>query len=139
MILLDTNIISEIMRSEPAPAVRNWFARQSPVDLYLSTVTLGEIGYGLHRLPEGRRRDGLMRQADQLFAEDFAGRVFSFDESAAVIYGPLTTKTLQAGWNMAVEDLMIAAIAMTHGAAVATRNLRDFQHTGLTVQNPFEG
>ncbi|UWR13592.1 type II toxin-antitoxin system VapC family toxin [Sulfitobacter mediterraneus] len=139
MILLDTNIISEIMRPEPAPSVRNWFARQSPVDMYLSTVTLAEIGYGLHRLPEGRRRDGLMRQADRLFAEDFAGRVFSFDESAAVIYGPLTAKTRQAGWNMAVEDLMIAAIAMAHGAAVATRNLRDFQHTGLTVQNPFEG
>ena len=139
MILLDTNIISEIMRPEPAPAVRDWFAGQVASQLFVSTITLAEIGYGLHRLPQGRRREGLMREADQLFSDDFAGRVFSFDESAAVIYGPLTAKTRQAGWNMAVEDLMIAAIAMAHGAAVATRNLRDFQHTGLTVQNPFEG
>jgi len=138
MILLDTNVVSELMKVQPAETVLAWLNGQSSDKLYLSAVTIGEIAYGLRVLPDGKRRSGLRERFERFVALAFDQRVLSYDESAGRIYGELMGDRKELGRPMSVPDGQIAAIARRDHLAIATRNAVDFDHCGIDVINPFE-
>jgi len=138
MILLDTNIISAMMKTAPSTAVVTWIDQQNSVQLFISSITIAEIAYGLHILPEGHRRDLLEGAFNQAIADAFKHRVLPFDENAAHHYGHIMAQRKKAGRPLSIPDGQIAAIAHNHGAAVATRNIRDFDDCGLILVNPFD-
>lgn len=137
MILLDTNVVSELMKTEPVEAVLGWLNGQPSERLYLSVVTIGEIAYGLRILPDGKRRSGLRERFERFVVLAFDQRVLAFDESAARIYGDLMGDRKELGLPMSVPDGQIAAIARRDHLAIATRNVLDFEHCGIEVINPF--
>ena len=137
MIVLDTNVISELMREEPSAAVQEWFDRQQLQNLATSSITIGEIQRGLHRLPQGKRRRGLIANFEAFMAEGFSGRILSYDEHAANAFGVLASERERGRHNTDAVDLMLAAIARSHHAAIATRNVRDFEGCGISVINPW--
>ncbi len=138
MIVLDTNIISELMRREPNPAVVAWVAAQPRGSLYTTSITEAELFYGIGCMPEGRRRSGLAAGAEALFAEEFAGRVLPFSGAAARRYAEIVIRRRQAGKPIEGFDALIAATALVAGAAVATRDTGGFEGCGLTLINPWE-
>jgi predicted nucleic acid-binding protein len=137
MIVIDTNVVSELMRPAPARAVLSWFGGQDPSSLYLSAVSEAELRRGVAILPEGRRRDALRGAIDAMVAEDFAGRVLPFDGAAAVAFATVFAERQKAGRPISFPDCQIAATARAHGAAVATRNVSDFEGCGVTIVNPW--
>lgn len=137
MIVLDTNVLSEMMRPEPAEAVRLWLARQPVAQVFTTAVTEAELLYGVALLPDGRRRDMLRDAVIALFAEDLAGRVLPFDSAAAAQYAALATGRRRSGRPIALADAQIAAIARSRGAAVATRNVADFEGCGIGTVDPW--
>ena len=137
MILLDTNVISEIMKVAPSDAVVNWLNDQRSGALYVSAVTIGEIEYGLRILPAGGRRIRLKERFERYIALAFALRVLAFDEAAARIYGEIMGLRREIGRPMSVPDGQIAAIARLNGLQVATRNTRDFEDCGIERIDPF--
>ena len=137
MIILDTNVISEAMRPAPEPNVSRWLDVQSAGALYLTTITIAEVRFGLGVLPRGRRRHALEDGFQRILAEGFQGRLLPFDEPAADEYGGLMSRTRAIGRPMSVLDGQIAAIARAHGFAIATRNARDFEESGVRLLNPF--
>ena len=137
MILLDTNVVSELMKTEPAEAVLAWLNHQPSERLYLSVVTIGEIAYGLRILPDGKRRSGLRDRFERFVALAFDQRVLSYDESAGRIYGELMAERKELGLPMSVTDGQIAAIARRDHLTIATRNVLDFENCGIEVVNPF--
>ena len=136
MILLDTNVLSELMRPQPEEAVLRWMAGQSAAALYVSTISYAEILFGIGVLPEGKRRSALAEQAEGMFTEDFAGRMLSFDPAAAPAYAAIAGGRRRTGNPIEPLDAMIAAIARAHGAAIATRD-RDLDGCGVPVVNPW--
>jgi predicted nucleic acid-binding protein len=138
MILVDTNVVSELMRPAPAPAVLAWFATQAAADLFLSAVSEAELRAGAACLPAGRRRDALTAAIDAMVAEDFAGRLLAFDSPAARSYALIAAARRAAGQPIAQADCQIAATAHAHGAAVATRNVADFLGCGIAVIDPWK-
>ncbi len=138
MILLDTNVVSEVMKTRPAEAVVAWLNGQDSEKLYVSAITVGEIAYGLRILPDGERRSGLPERFERFVALAFDQRVLVYDESAARIYGELMGDRREIGLPMSVPDGQIAAIARLNHLAVATRNVPEFEHCGIDVLNPFE-
>jgi hypothetical protein len=139
MFLIDTNVISELMRATPAPSVLSWFSTQDPSTLYLSAVTEAELRTGIAILPAGQRRDGLKAALDATIAEDFEGRILPFDTDAAKTYAEIASMRRAAGRPISDADCQIAAIARAAGAVVATRNLRDFEGCGVDLVNPLGG
>ena len=137
MIVLDTNIISETMRRAPNAAVVDWLDSQPANDLYLCTPVLAEVYYGIARLDESTRKTNLLRSYRQIVAEVFEGHILPFDSPAAEAYGQLVAKRESEGNPITVIDAMIAAIAQSNSAALATRNTAHFIETGLTLINPF--
>lgn len=137
MIVLDTNVISELMRREPDPNVMRWIAQQPVAGLFTTTLTQAEIFYGLELLPEGRRRDDLLAAAGPIFELDLAGRVLPFDSDAAYAYPAIVVGRKQGGQPISQIDAQIAAIARSRGARLATRNVRDFADCGITVIDPW--
>ncbi len=138
MILVDTNVVSELMRPKPAPEVLAWFAGQDVPALFLSAISEAELRAGAAYLPASRRRDSLVAAIDAMVAEDFAGRVLAFDSAAARSYAVIAASRRAAGRPIAEADCQIAAIAHAHGAAVATRNVADFLGCSLTVIDPWK-
>jgi hypothetical protein len=138
MILLDTNVVSEVMRATPAQAVLEWLNEQESSALYVSSITIGEIACGLHILPDGKRRYGLNERFERFIALAFAQRVLAYDEPAARVYGEVMGARKELGRPMSVPDGQIAAIARCQHLIVATRNVADFEHCGIDVLNPFE-
>lgn len=138
MIVLDTNIISEMMRSLPAIQVSNWLDEQDAVELYITTVTISEISYGLNVLPDGNRRKLLESAFNKVIQTAFKHRILPFDEPAAHLYGKLMGNRKILGRPMSVSDGQIAAITRTQEATLATRNIRDFMDCGLDLINPFQ-
>jgi toxin FitB len=136
VIILDTNVTSELMRAQPDPAVTAWLAAQPPTELSSTVVTVAEISYGLQRLPRGRRRRSLEQSYDSLFV-DMADHVLAFDVEAALLYGPLVATKERAGIAMDPMDAQIACIAACRGAMIATRNERDFADCGVRLVNPW--
>src|SRR5579859_2924701 len=136
MIILDTNVVSELMRPEPDARVRQWVSGLRADELGTTAVTVAEIRHGIERLPDGRRREGLLSAATDLFAA-FGQLVQPFDALAAAWFGPLMVR--RAGLGLPIEgfDAQIAAICRARGAVLATRNLKDFLETGVEVINPW--
>ncbi len=139
MFLIDTNVISELMRATPAPSVLNWFSTQDPSTLYLSAVTEAELRTGIAILPAGQRREGLKAALDATIAVDFEGRILPFDTDAAKTYAEIAAGRRSSGRPIADADCQIAAIARAAGMPVATRNTRDFEGCGVDVINPWGG
>lgn len=137
MILLDTNVVSEVMKTRPADAVVAWLNGQDSEKLFVSAITIGEITYGLRILPDGKRRSGLRERFERFVALAFDQRVLAYDESAACICGELMGDRKELGLPMSVPDGQIAAIARLNHLAVATRNVLDFENCGIDVVNPF--
>lgn len=138
MILLDTNVLSELMRPAPEPRVVRWLDSCSGEDIWVSAVTVAEILLGIRLLPHGKRRDGLAALAQRMFEEDFSGRCLPFDAGAAVAYAGIVAERSRLGSPISVEDAQIAAIAHTGGLELATRNVKDFSGiAGLTVIDPW--
>ena len=137
MILVDTNVISELMRAEPAQTVLDWFGRHDAADLFISAVTEAELRTGVAILPEGQRRDRLQMALDAMVDQDFQSRVLPFDSSAAKAYAEIAAQRRAAGRPIAEADCQIAAIASATGAKVATRNVRDFDGCGIRLINPW--
>jgi predicted nucleic acid-binding protein len=138
--ILDTNVVSDMMASAPSSAVQAWIAghRQSG-DLFVSTITMAEVFYGVELLPKGRRRERLLREAESMFIEDFAGRVLPFDEPAARVFGAIVAARRAQGRPISTLDAQIAAVARSRDAALATRNTADFEGCGLRLINPWLG
>jgi toxin FitB len=137
MIVLDTNVLSEALRPLPEPAVLEWLAKQPRASLFTTTVTQGEVLYGIRLLADGKRRRGLWDAAKGIFAEDFAGRVLSFDSDAADMYAEIAASRRLAGKPISQFDAMIAAMARSRGASLATRNAKDFEDCGIDIVNPW--
>lgn len=137
MIILDTNVLSEALRPAPAPRVIDWLSRQASTSLFVTTVTQAEILYGIAILDPGRRRDDLQSAAVAMFAEDFAGRIVGFDVDAAPVFAAIAAERRQLGKPISQFDAQIAAIARSRGAAVATRNIRDFEACHIELIDPW--
>ncbi len=139
MILIDTNVVSEIMAFSPDNVVLEWFNRHDTTLLYLSTITIAEIGYGLRILPDGKRRQLLAERFKSFVTKGFEQRVLSFDERSAYQYAEIMGYRKEIGRPLSLADGQIASIARTNDLAVATRNIRDFEECGIKIINPFEG
>jgi toxin FitB len=138
MILLDTNIVSEIYRPVPDPSIVGWIDSQPRASMYLCAPVLAELRFGMERLAESSRKDRLRESIDRLEGELYRNRILAFDAAAASAYGRMAPTCQRLGKPIGQMDLLIAAIASIHGAAVATRNFRDFDGLGLQLINPFE-
>ncbi len=137
MIILDTNVLSEILRPAPEPRVVDWLAAQDGATVYLTAITEAELRHGIAILPEGKRRNDLAEMIDQIIREDFAGRILSFDSPAAEAFAVIAAARRAMGRPIAHADCQIAAIARAVGAAVATRNTPDFAECGVRLINPW--
>lgn len=137
MFLLDTNIISELLRPSPDPAVETWVGDRRATDLYFSTIGEAELRYGVAVLPAGRRRTALASAIEAILQEDFTDRILPFDREAARDYADIAAMRRAAGRTMLPADSQIAAIARSRGMAIATRNVRDFENIGIEVIDPW--
>src|ERR1700676_705935 len=137
MIVLDTNVLSEALRPVPEPSVLHWLAKQSRASLFTTTVTRGEVLYGIRLLSDGKRRRGLWDAAQKIFSEDFADQVLSFDTDAADMYAEIAASRRTAGKPISQFDAMIVAMARSRGATLATRNVKYFENCGVDVINPW--
>ena len=137
MIILDTNVVSELMRPGPNANVVDWVVSQAAINLYLSTVSEAELRFGFEILPTGARRDRLLAEVEGMLREDFAGRVLPFDSAAAQSYAVIAAARRAAGRPINHADCQIAAIARSRGASVATRDMDDFEGSEIDVINPW--
>lgn len=137
--LLDTNVLSELLRAEPSPAVLAWFAEQPPESLFVSAVTQAEMMLGARTLPAGKRRNALEAALVAMFAEDFAGRILPFDTGSVHAYVEIVGDRRAQGRPISQFDAQIAAIARRAGARVATRNTDDFLSCGVALIDPWTG
>lgn len=127
MPLLDTNLLSEVMRPSPSATVLAWLDEQNPGQVWVCAISRAEIAMGIALLPEGKRKEGLRQSAWAMFAEEFAGRSLAFDDRAADCYADIVVQRRRQGRPISVEDAQIAAIAVVHGLPVATRNTAVFR------------
>lgn len=137
MILLDTDVISELMRPEPAPVVLQWLSTQPVEHLCVAAITVAEIRRGLALLPDGGRRQKLESPFEHFLEQGFCGRILPFTESTVACYAPIYAGRVRAGFGVGELDLLLAAIAVEQSAAIATRNTADFQETGVRLINPW--
>ena len=138
MILVDTNVISEFMTSPPDDQVRQWLNRQETSNLFLPSIAIAEITFGLGVMSDGRRRNLLGDRFEQFLALVFAGRILPFHEPEARIYGELRARRQAAGQPISNFDAQIGAIARSRGLALATCNVKDFAGCDLELINPWE-
>jgi predicted nucleic acid-binding protein len=137
VIVLDTNVLSELMRATPAEEVARWIATQPASGFYITSVTQAEILHGIMLLPSGKKRDAVQAAADSMFASEFDGRILPFDSAAARPYASIAAKRRRVGHPISQFDAQIAAIALSVRAAIATRNVDDFEGCGVNVVNPW--
>jgi toxin FitB len=137
MIVLDTNVVSELMRPAPAERVVTWVNQQLATSCHMTAITLAELLYGVARLVDGRRKAELADLIEAMVADDFEHRVLAFDETAAAHYADIVTQRERAGKPISAADAQIAATCRSHGADLATRNVADFVDTGITIVNPW--
>jgi predicted nucleic acid-binding protein len=137
VIILDTNTLSEALKPSPSEIVLRWLASQEPSAVFITTITQAEVLYGIGLLPAGKRKLRLTAIIQKLFAEDFQGQILPFDEDSARAFAKIVIGREAAGRPISQFDAMIAAIAHSRGAAVATRNTSDFEHCGIRIINPW--
>ncbi len=138
MIILDTNVLSALMRTAPEPQVVRWLDRQPAESIWITSITLFETRLGLALLPRGRRRQALESAFDRLLVEDLENRVLDFDSAAAVEAAALAAARQRAGRPVDMRDTQIAGIALARRAALATRNTRHFKDLSITVLDPWQ-
>lgn len=136
MIIIDTNVFAELTKREPDAAVAAWVQTFAADDLHFSAVSRAEVQFGLERLPAGARRDRLVAE-NHAYLAALAHRTHAFGVAAADEFGSVVVARENAGRPIGVADAMIAAIARVHGATIATRNVRDFEQTGVSVVDPW--
>ncbi|HXY56962.1 MAG TPA: type II toxin-antitoxin system VapC family toxin [Methylocystis sp.] len=136
--ILDTNVLSEVMKPTPSAAVASWMRRQPLRSLFTAAICHAEILAGIAVLPRGRRRAEFEAMAAAMFAHDFDGRILPFDSEAATFYASLFADRRQIGRPIATADLIVAATARAHEAIVVTRDVGGFEGCGLTLVNPWE-
>jgi hypothetical protein len=139
MIILDTNIVSELMRPAPERMVLQWFSSQAAEDLHVTAVTTAEILYGIELISSSRRRDVVRAAAEKMFGDVFADRILSFEDRAARAFSQIASSRRRQAKSMSGVDAQIAAIARVHGATLATRNTYVFEGCGVKLVNPWEG
>jgi toxin FitB len=137
MILLDTNVLSELMRAQPSPQVTSWIARQLPSELFTTSITESEIFYGIELLASGKRRDALLAAAETMFGEDLRGRVLGFESEEARAFAAIAAHRRALGRPISHADGQIAAIAKIRRAILATHDVGDFEDCGLEVVDPW--
>jgi predicted nucleic acid-binding protein len=137
MIVLDTNVISELMNPRGETRITAWTDGQQAGDVYLTAVTAAELRYGVARLPDGRRKTDLADRIQRTLEEEFTGRILSFDDDAAAHYADIVTQREQRGLPISMADAQIAAICRHHSAGLATRNTKDFAYTGIDLIEPW--
>lgn len=137
MIVLDTNVLSELMRSAGSPAVMEWVDAQPAAELAVTAMTVAEVFHGVRRLADGRRKAALEAAALRMFEEDFVQAPLGFDHAAALVYADVVVQRERAGRPISTADAQIAAIARQHAASLATRNVRDFDGLGLDLIDPW--
>lgn len=139
MIILDTNVLSELMKAEPSLRVREWVAKQAATELYTTSITEAEILYGIELVAVGKRREGLLAAAEAMFAEDLTGRILGFESDAARAFSKIAAARRSLGRPISHADAQIAGIARVRGAKLATRNVADFEDCEIDVVNPWGG
>ena len=137
MFVVDTNVASELMRPEPAPSVAAWIAARDAEDIYLTAVSEAELLYGVAIMPFGKRRSALEAAMTRWLDLGFRGRILPFDSAAARAYAEIAADRRRAGRPISEADCQIAAIARSRAAGLVTRNVRDFEGTGVRVINPW--
>jgi predicted nucleic acid-binding protein len=137
MIILDTNVLSGLMQKTPDVAVVRWLDTQMPQDIWISTITVFEVRYGVHVLAAGPKRDLLLQRLEDLITQDLAQRVVVFDNRAAQAAAQLAAQRKARGRPVDIRDTFIAGIAMAQGATLATRNTRHFDDLPTPVVNPW--
>lgn len=137
MYILDTNVVSESMRPVPEPVIASWVAARAASSLYLTAIGEAELRFGLAVMPSGKRRDGLAAGLERMLRTGFANRIPPFDSAAARAYAEIATARRATGRPISQSDGQIAAIAQARGMAVTTRNVRDFEDTGIALIDPW--
>jgi toxin FitB len=137
VIILDTNVLSELMRPMPSAQVVSWVSKQPAVELFITSITEAEIFYGIELLAKGKRRDGLLAAAEAMFDQEFAGRILDFDSNAARVFSRIAARRRGIGQPISHADAQIAAIAQLRGAALATHNASDFANCEIRVIDPW--
>jgi predicted nucleic acid-binding protein len=138
VIVLDTNVVSEALKPAPTESVLRWLSSQEPLSVFVTVITQAEMLYGVEVLASGTRKQGLMTLTEKLFGQEgFQGRILPFDQQSAREYASILASRKAAGRPISQFDAMIAAIARSHGATVATRNTTDFEHCGIRLTNPW--
>jgi hypothetical protein len=138
MIVLDTNVLSEAIKTSPDSTVREWLAGQQPTALFTTTISQAEMFYGLMLLPHGHRRKALADAIGAVFEHEFANRILPFDSPAAQAFARIMSERRRAGRAMAQVDAQIAAIAASRNASIATRKVHDFAHCGVPIIDPWQ-
>lgn len=137
MLVLDTNVVSELMRPSPSTSVLAWVREQGDAELYTTAITFAEIRYGIERLPDGRRKQLLRATSDEVFG-GFEEQVLPFDARAALRYAAIVSERDRVGRPIDGFDAQIASICREHQAALATRNGPNFEHTGVELIDPWQ-
>jgi len=137
MIVLDTNVVSELLRPEPSAKVESWLAAQDGTQVYFTTVGEAELRYGVSILPAGKRRTALVKAVEGILEEDLRDRVLPFDRQAARAHASIAAERRAVGSPISQFDCQIAAIALSNGASLATRNTADFTDCGVSLINPW--
>jgi predicted nucleic acid-binding protein len=137
MTILDTNVLSELMRPKPSSKVLDWVANQPAMELCTTAITEAEIFYGIQLVAKGKRREQLLEAADAMFAEDFAGRIFGFESDTARAYAAMAAHRRAVGKPISHADAQIAAITRIRKARLATRNVADFSDCDIEVVDPW--
>ncbi|MBT3556968.1 MAG: type II toxin-antitoxin system VapC family toxin [Rhodospirillales bacterium] len=138
MIIVDTNVLSELMRHEPDPSVVGWVKAQATTSLFATTITQAEILYGIRLLPHSKRRAEIEEAAREMFQADFTGRVLPFDGDAAQAYAEIVVARREEGRPISQFDAQIAAISFSRNSIVATRNISDFEGCGIQLIDPWD-
>jgi len=139
MIILDTNVVSELMRPAPEPRVLRWFGSQAAEDLHITAVTMAEILYGIELVATSRRRDVLRAGAEKMFEAVFADRILTYEDRAARLFSQIASARRRQGKPISESDAQIAAITRVAGATLATQNPYVFEGCGVRLVNPWEG
>jgi toxin FitB len=138
MIVLDTNVLSEALKPSPDGSVLRWLAAQDADLVFTTAINQAEILYGVEMLPAGKRRTRLYGAVEQLFADEFAGRVLPFDVESALIYPKIVAGRERRGRPISQFDAVIASVCLSRSATIATRNTSDFEDCGLAIINPWD-
>ena len=137
MIVLDTNVVSEMMRPVPDAKAKQWLNAQATEELWLNSIVVAELLFGVVRMPEGARKQRLLQTSKEIIEQNFAGRILSFDLEAAAAYAEISARCMAKGRPIDMPDAQIAAICWVQDAQLATRNTKHFEGLGLKLINPW--